>query len=59
MSLVHPRLHLPGLLSWVKQQTSDMAMNGNGIHDMARVLQVNPTTVIEKLKKHRHLESVN
>jgi transposase-like protein len=36
-----------------------MAMNGSGIRDTARVLKVSPTTVMEELKKHRHLESVN
>ncbi len=28
-----------------------MAMNGSGIRDTARVLQISPTTVIEELKK--------
>lgn len=36
-----------------------MAMNGSGIRDTARVLRISPTTVIEALKKHRHLEPVN
>ncbi|MBW4651812.1 MAG: hypothetical protein KME20_01950 [Kaiparowitsia implicata GSE-PSE-MK54-09C] len=40
-----------GYLSEVKRQISDMAMNGNGIRDTARVLKVSPTTVIEELKK--------
>jgi len=31
----------------------DMAMNGSGIRDTARVLHVSPTTVIKELKK-RH-----
>jgi transposase-like protein len=35
----------------VKRQISDMAMNGSGIRDTARVLKVSPTTVIEELKK--------
>lgn len=35
----------------VKQQISDMAMNGSGIRDTARVLHISPTTVIEELKK--------
>jgi len=29
----------------------DMALNGSGIHDTARVLRVSPTTVINTLKK--------
>jgi insertion element IS1 protein InsB len=35
----------------VKQQISDMAMNGSGIRDTVRVLQISPTTVIAELKK--------
>jgi transposase-like protein len=35
----------------VKQQIVDMTMNGSGIRDIARVLHVSPTTVIETLKK--------
>ena len=40
-----------GYLPEVKQQSSDMAMNGSGIRDTARVLKISPTTVIEELKK--------
>ncbi|MEM8715611.1 MAG: IS1-like element transposase [Cyanobacteria bacterium P01_G01_bin.4] len=40
-----------GSLPEVKQQIADMAMNGSGIRDTARVLGVSPTTVIEPLKK--------
>jgi len=40
-----------GYLLEVKQQISDMAMNGSGIRDTARVLHISPTTVIEELKK--------
>jgi len=40
-----------GYLSAVKQQICDMAMNGSGIRDTARVLKISPTTVIEELKK--------
>jgi len=40
-----------GYLPQVKQQISDMAMNGSGIRDTARVLKISPTTVIEELKK--------
>lgn len=40
-----------GRRSEVKQQISDMAMNGSGIREPARVLKVSPTTVIATLKK--------
>jgi transposase-like protein len=40
-----------GYLSEVKQQIGDMAVNGSGIRDTARVLKISPTTVIEELKK--------
>lgn len=40
-----------GYLPEVKQQIADMAVNGSGIRDTARVLKVSPTTVIEELKK--------
>ena len=39
-----------GRLAEVKQQISDMAINGSGIRDTARVLKISPTTVIETLK---------
>lgn len=42
-----------GRLAAVKQQISDMAINGSGIRDTARVLRISPTTVIETLKKSR------
>ncbi len=41
----------PGRSSQVKQQIVDMAMNGSGIRDTARVLHVSPSTVINELKK--------
>lgn len=41
------RGHLPD----VKAQIADMAVNGSGIRDTARVLKISPTTVIEELKK--------
>ena len=38
----------------VRRQVVDMALNGSGIRDTARVLQISPTTVIAILKKsHR------
>lgn len=40
-----------GSLPEVKQQIVDMALNGSGIRDTARVLHISPTTVIEELKK--------
>lgn len=40
-----------GYLPEVKQQIADMAVNGSGIRDAARVLKISPTTVIEELKK--------
>lgn len=40
-----------GYLPEVKQQIADMAVNGSGIRDTARVLKISPTTVIEALKK--------
>ena len=40
-----------GYLSTVKDQIIDMAVNGSGIRDTARVLKISPTTVINELKK--------
>ncbi len=37
----------------VKQQMVEMAINGSGIRDTARVLGVSPTTVMSTLKKKR------
>ena len=34
-----------------KYQIIEMALNGSGIRDTARVLQISPSTVIEELKK--------
>ncbi len=45
-----------GYLKEVKQQIVDMAINGSGIRDTARVLKISPTTVIEELKKVSTLE---
>ena len=39
-----------GYLPEVKQQISDMVMNGSGIRADARVLKISPTTVIEELQ---------
>ena len=46
-----------GYLPEVKQQITEMALNGSGIRDTARVLKISPTTVIETLKKKSPVES--
>lgn len=40
-----------GYLPSIKQQITDIAVNGSRIRDTARVLKISPTTVIEELKK--------
>ena len=40
-----------GYLPEVKKKIIDMAINGSGIRDTARVLATSPTTVIKELKK--------
>ena len=40
-----------GRLPSVKRQIIDMSLNASGIRDIARVLRVSPTTVIQELKK--------
>lgn len=40
-----------GRVPEVKQQILEMTLNGSGIRDMARVLHISPTTVLEELKK--------
>ncbi len=43
-----------------KEQMIEMSLSGSGIRDIARVLKVSPTTVINELKKKKpHLKSVN
>jgi insertion element IS1 protein InsB len=37
----------------IRRQVIDMAINGSGIRDTARVLRMSPTTVIAVLKKSR------
>jgi len=37
----------------IKAQIVDMALNGSGIRDTARVLKISPTTVLNELKKKR------
>ena len=41
------RAHEPG----IKEQVIDMALNGSGIRDTARVLKINMNTVMSVLKK--------
>ena len=43
----------PGCWPEVKRQMVEMTLNGSGVRDIARVLQVGPTTVIKELKKRR------
>jgi hypothetical protein len=43
----------------VKQQILEMTVNGRGIRDIARVLHIGPTTVIQELKKAPQLQHVN
>jgi len=49
-----------GYLPEVKKRIIDMALNGGGIRDPARVLESSPNPVISELKKNEScLESVN
>jgi transposase-like protein len=41
----------PGCFPTVKQQIVEMTLNGSGIRDIVRVLQVGPNTVLKELKK--------
>nr|WP_166805047.1 IS1-like element transposase [Nitrosococcus wardiae] len=40
-----------GRLPQVKQQIIEMALNGSGIRETARVLEISPHTVLKELKK--------
>ena len=42
-----------GRLPEVKRQIIDMAVNGSGIRDTARVLRISKDTVLSKLKKKK------
>ena len=42
-----------GRVPEVRRQVVDMAVNGSGVRDTARVLRISPTTVIAILKKSR------
>ena len=43
-----------GRVPEVRSQVVDMALNGSGVRDTARVLRISPTTVIAVLKKSSH-----
>jgi insertion element IS1 protein InsB len=45
--------HDRGRVPEIRRQVIDMAINGSGIRDTARVLRISPTTVIAVLKKSR------
>ena len=40
-----------GRMPEITQHILEMTLNGSGIRDIARVLHISPTTVIEELKK--------
>src|SRR5919108_5931408 len=46
-----------GRVPEVRRQVVDMALNGSGVRDTARVLRISPTTVIAILKKSRRASS--
>ena len=46
-----------GRLPETQRQIVEMALNGSGIRDTARVLRVSPVTVLRVLKKRAHLNS--
>jgi transposase-like protein len=46
-----PDLTYKGRSPEIKDQIIDMALNGSGIRDTARVLKISPTTVINEIKK--------
>ena len=48
-----------GRLPETKQQIVEMILNGSGIRDTERVLEISPTTVINELKKGPELQAVN
>jgi transposase-like protein len=45
--------HDRGRIPEIRHQVVDMAINGSGVRDTARVLRISPTTVIAVLKKSR------
>jgi transposase-like protein len=42
-----------GRIPEIRRQVVDMAINGSGIRDTARVLRISPTTVLAVVKKSR------
>lgn len=46
-------LAYPGRNREVKQQITEMTLNGSGVRDIARVLHISTSTVIRELKKTR------
>ena len=48
-----------GRVPEIRRQVVDMAINGSGIRDTARVLRISPTTVIAVLKKSRRASHAN
>jgi transposase-like protein len=49
--VLEPASH--GRLPHVKEQIIEMALNGSGIRDTARVLKISPTTVMNEWQKKR------
>ena len=47
----------PGRSPKVKEQITEMTLNGSGVRDISRVLKVSHTTVIKELKKKSKAES--
>ena len=45
-----------GRLPQIKEQIIEMSLNGSGIRDIARVLKISPTPVIEEIKKRNRAE---
>ena len=48
-----------GRIPEVKSQIIDMTLNGSGIRDIARVLRISSSTVMNEIKKESLLNSVN
>jgi transposase-like protein len=48
-----------GRVPQVKRQSGEMTLNGSGVRDIARVLQISPTAVIEELKKRLQPSSMS
>jgi len=48
-----------GRVPEVKHHILERTLNGRGIRDMARVLPISPTTVIEELKKAPQIQPIN